>query len=128
MRTVTATSIPFVGKIMSKRNQCGRRQRKAFVRQQLQFWTEEGEPKDKEAIQQHLVVCKAILKQKQDLLVASYRTELLKRSKSLGAKGCWSFLYERLPEAKQWQVDGQLRSLVAHYATQFAAAGKANLP
>lgn len=108
---------------MSKRSSSDRNARKRFFRQQLEYWTADGEPKDKAAIERLLVTTKAIAAKKRELLVAFYETELRTRSKRLDYSGCWAFMVDNIKEAKRWGCDDRLKSLTAHYATEFAAAG-----
>jgi len=118
---------------MSNRKQVGRSARKRFRKQQLSTVLDTSSESDDESLdvaltQKRIQLGKQLVAQKQALLLQSYRIELAKRASSLGTAGCWQFLQEALPEAKQWQIDGELRRAVALFAAKFAASVSGNVP
>lgn len=110
---------------MSKR-QSGRRFRKSLVRKhspngQQEVYSASGHPKVKTELTTQVRNNVHFLASVQAQMLTNYETDLRRCASLLGAKGCWQYLYQKLPEARRYGVENQLRHLVVTAAERFFA-------
>lgn len=107
------------GSLAPKRQ--GRNARKKLQRrlaEGLQVYSAAGQPKDKQTLtdqaRRGLVTARA-----KELYLNNYRRALRESAASLSAEGAWQYLYRKLPEARRFGLEADLRLLVAEAAQKF---------
>lgn len=103
------------------KNRPSRNARKKLQRRlvaSLQVFSASGSPKDKETLTDQ-ALRGLVSAQAKELYLSNYRRDLKESAASLSAEGAWAYLHRKLPEARRFGLEADLRFLAAQAAAKF---------